>query len=99
MTSQGWGGHALVIAAGTLAAPSAWAAFDDAAFESGAGQSGADLRLAITAIVITLAFVWSAWLAIGAFRGWSEGTMHLGEAMMTILRGFIVLALIGAFVR
>ena len=77
----------------------AYAAFDDAAFEVGAGQSGAALRFALAAIIATLAFLWASWLAVGAYRGWADGSLDAGAAMLTVLRGLLVLAVIGMFVR
>ena len=75
------------------------AAFDDAAFETGAGQSGAELRLALAAIIATLGFLWAAWLCIGAYSAWRDGTLDGGAALMTVLRAFLVLAVMGAFIR
>ncbi len=76
-----------------------FAAFDDAAFETGAGQSGAELRFALAAIIITLGLLWTSWLFIGVYIGWRDGSMNAGAAMMTMLRGLLVLAVIGAFIR
>jgi len=77
----------------------AFAAFDDDAFEAGAGQSGADLRFALAAIISTLGFLWASWLIIGTYSGWRDGSLNSGAAMMTVLRGLLVLAVIGAFIR
>ena len=76
-----------------------FAAFNDDAFEAGAGQSGAELRLALAAIIITLGFLWTAWLSVGVYSGWRDGSLNAGGAMMTMLRGLLVLAVMGAFIR
>jgi len=83
----------------TLPAAQVLAAFNDAAFETGAGQSGAELRFALAAIIATLGFLWAAWLCIGAYSGWRDGTLDSGAALMTVLRAFLVLAVMGAFIR
>jgi integrating conjugative element protein (TIGR03758 family) len=69
------------------------------AITAGAGQSGAELRFALAAIIITLGFLWTSWLFIGVYIGWRDGSMNAGAGMMTMLRGLLVLAVIGAFIR
>lgn len=59
----------------------------------------ADLYFAIAAMILTLAFIWLAWLAVSAYAGIARNALGFGDLMGLILRGVFVLMLLTYFIR
>ena len=57
------------------------------------------LLAAIAGSILTLAFVWVAWVALGSFRAWQDGQIGLFELVWTVVRANIVLLVLGFYVR
>ena len=74
---------------------SAMAAFSDTAFQTGSGYSGSDVAYVIGGIVITVALVWVAWLSIGTYRAWADGSVTLYDMGMVFFRAILVLFILG----
>ena len=69
------------------------------AFLLGSGANATTLLIAIAAIVLTLAFVWSMWVTLGAFRAWQDGAATLFDVAWSALRVSIVLMVLGYYLR
>lgn len=88
-----------VVGASIAVPPCAWAQINAAAFQQGAGRPPADLSYLIAAIIITIALLWVTWLSFGTVKAWVNGDLNSSEMMFTVLRGLLVLALLGFFIR
>jgi integrating conjugative element protein (TIGR03758 family) len=65
----------------------------------GAFFSPGDMRFAIAAMILTLAFTWLAWVGVSAYAGVARNTHGFGTLVGLILRGAVVLALLTYFIR
>jgi integrating conjugative element protein (TIGR03758 family) len=74
-------------------------AYNDAAFQAGSGYSGLDLALAIAMLVAAIVILWVAWLSIGAFLAWERGHETAVGAASAILRGCLIIVVVGYFIR
>ena len=70
-----------------------------AAFEAASGVTPAALLLAIASVVLTLAFIWVIWIAVGSFRAWKDGQTSLFDLLWATLRASIVLLVLGFYLR
>lgn len=75
------------------------AAYDDAPFIAASGYSGLDLALAIAMLVSALVLIWVAWLSVGAFLAWKRGQETAIGMASVILRGCLIIVVVGYFVR
>ncbi len=71
----------------------------EAAFQAGSGFSSSVVLTTIASTVLTLTFIWVAWLALGSFRAWYEGHLETFDLLWHIIRACIVLAVLGFYVR
>lgn len=69
------------------------------AFQLASGANATTLLLAIAAIVLTLAFVWSMWVTFGTFRAWQDGASTLFDVAWSALRVSIILMVLGFYLR
>ena len=74
-------------------------AAQNAAFAAGSGAAPAMLLAAIAGITITLAIVWVVWLTYGSFGAWQAGRTNLFDLLWRVLRGCIVLSVLGFYLR
>ncbi len=74
-------------------------ATQQAAFRASTGMAPADLLIGIASIILTLAFVWGAWVAIGTFRAWQNGQVMLFDLVWNSLRAGIVLMVLGFYLQ
>ena len=71
-----------------------------AGFEAATHGISADaLLLAIAMIVMTFYTLWTAWLAFGQAHGWWADQADLYDLIWAVLRGAILLLLVGFFLR
>lgn len=70
-----------------------------AAFQAGSGVTAGALLAAIAGVILTLAFVWVAWVTLGSFRAWQDGRVGLADLVWTVVRASIVLLVLGFYVR
>ena len=70
-----------------------------AAFHAGSGVTPATLLVAIAGVVLLLAFIWAAWVVLGAFRAWQNGQGDLLDLLWSALRACIVLMVLGFYLR
>ena len=69
------------------------------AFEAASGASPDALLLGIAGVILTLTFIWVAWLAFGTFNAWQEGKASFLDLIWQVLRACIVLMVLGFYVR
>jgi integrating conjugative element protein (TIGR03758 family) len=69
------------------------------AFQLGSGANATTLLIAIAAIVLTLALVWSMWVTFGAFRAWQDGAATLFDIAWSAIRVSIILMVLGYYLR
>lgn len=74
-------------------------AAQNAAFAAGSGVTPATVLVAIAGITITLAFVWVVWLTYGIFGAWQSGRATLFDLLWRVLRGCVVLMVLGFYLR
>jgi integrating conjugative element protein (TIGR03758 family) len=74
-------------------------AFDAAAFAAGAGYPADSYFDLFVLIIGVLALVWIVWLALGAYQQWAAGQESALGMLSLTLRGCLVAAVIGAFLR
>ena len=70
-----------------------------AAFHAGSGVTPATLLAGIASVVMLLAFIWAAWVVLGAFRAWQDGQAVLLDVLWSALRACIVLMVLGFYLR
>ena len=58
-----------------------------------------ELRFVLAAMIMTLALIWLAWLSVSAYAGVAHHALSFGTLVALILRGALVLALLGYFIR
>ena len=90
-----------IVATAAVAAfrPGVARGLDAGAYTSGAGHDPGRLVELIVLVAATLALIWLAALVLGAWQAWSDGSVSAFGLVATILRGCLVVALIGAFIR
>jgi integrating conjugative element protein (TIGR03758 family) len=69
------------------------------AFQTASSVTPAALLLAIAGIVLTLAIVWSAWVAYGSYRAWGNGELTLYDMILACLRAAVLLMVLGFYLR
>ena len=74
-------------------------AAQNAAFAAGSGATPTALLAAIAGITITLTLVWVVWLTYGSFGAWQAGRANLFDLLWRVLRGCIVLSVLGFYLR
>ena len=90
---------ALATAGMLMVQAAAWAQFDVDKFQEGAGAEAADLNQGIAMVVISIAMLGIGWLMVSSYRAWVEGEFTVFQLITTVLRGCLVLVVLGFFVR
>lgn len=71
-----------------------------AAFLDGTGGLAAgDVLIVVAAVVAAFYLLWLAWLALNQYRAWWAGDAELVDLIWVVLRGAIMVMLVGYFVR
>ena len=72
-------------------------AAQNAAFTAGSGITPSTLLISIAGITLTLGLIWCVWLTYGAFGAWQGGRASLFDLLWLVLRGCIVLLVLGFY--
>lgn len=77
----------------------AWTPAQEAAFTSGSGQLASNVLLVVASIIIVFVVLWLAWIVVGVFDQWRSGTLEYGEFAWYVVRGTMILMVLGYFVH
>lgn len=77
----------------------AWTSAQDAAFTAGSGQLAGNVLLVVASIVIVAVVLWLAWFVLQVFDRWRSGALEYGEFAWYIVRGTMILMVMGYFVH